>query len=140
MKGYSIRLQFVRFANCTILLFVFQAILSVIMLLLCSVVNITFLILRQRNVHAHHHGDIKVGQHGNEHINETDSDKERLLPDDSDETVRSRSSCRTKLLGDCRDGVGDRVYSSCSSCAENCDGKDQYDKGLLYLSRNCFGR
>ena len=104
------------------------------MLVLCSALNMTFLILRQRSVHAHHHSDIKVHRHGKGQVNETDSDKERLLPEDSDESVRSRACSKTKLLGDCRDGAGERVYSSCSSCSENCDGREQYDKGLLCMN------
>ena len=115
-------------------LFCFQAILSVIMLLLCSVLNITFLILRQRSVHSHHAKDIKVRHQGNGRVNETDADRERLLPDDPDDGQRSRSGSRTKLLSDCRDGAGDRVYSSCSSCPESCDGKGKYDeKGLFRI-------
>ena len=108
------------------------------MLILCSVINITFLILRQRNIYSRRTSDMKVKR--SKIVNEHETERERLLSEDSDEGQgsRSRSSSKTKLLGGC----DERVYSSCSGdtgngscvkCSEGC--KEQTDK---YTAKGLF--
>lgn len=90
--------------------------------------NVTFLILRQRNVHLGRMNDVKVKRKPDRKIvNEIDTDRERLLSEETDEGQRSRACSKTKLLGHSQDGAGDRMYSSCSDCTGNCEEISRYD-------------
>ncbi|XP_052804651.1 integral membrane protein GPR155-like [Mya arenaria] len=104
-----------------------QALLSVVVLTVCSAINITFLVLRQRNARQSKERSIKVGKKSlprniNTETNEEESITERLLPADDIEpssTRRTRTSSTSKLLCD---GDGSR-YRSCSNCTHDCEVK-----------------
>ncbi|XP_053373274.1 integral membrane protein GPR155-like isoform X2 [Mercenaria mercenaria] len=104
-----------------------QAVLSVIILSICSVLNITFMVLHQRNSRQHKDQDgIKVRSKvkRSRHRGEEESATDRLLQDEEIPTpCHTQSSSRTKLISD-TDGGGDnnRYRSlSCSACTEDCE-------------------
>ena len=108
--------------NGLIVLSLLQAILSVVILSLCSGINITFLVLRQRNARtmADKNGLKVKSRSKKKAISDDESGlKDRLLPDPDD----AEDETLSKLLGN-QDGAGgdnNRYRSlSCSNCTENC--------------------
>ncbi|XP_060589800.1 lysosomal cholesterol signaling protein-like isoform X2 [Ruditapes philippinarum] len=106
-----------------------QAVLSVVILSVCSVINITFLVLQQRN--SRHHKakhDIKVRSKVKRSRHRGQGDEEsvtdRLLPDEEIPSPQhTQSSSRTKLLPDEDVNNDNRRYKSmsCSACTEDCE-------------------
>ncbi|XP_052247244.1 integral membrane protein GPR155-like isoform X3 [Dreissena polymorpha] len=103
-----------------------QALLSLIVLSVCSLINITFLVLRQRN--SRHQPDPRPLKKRTESsytvISEADDSYERLLPDGEEEesSQRQRSSSKSKLLSgtECQ-GENSKYQSlSCGDCTEDC--------------------
>lgn len=109
--------------------------MSVVVLTICSAINITFLVLRQRHSRLHKDKEgIKVRKRsksntyrkGNTQSGNDSPERYKLL-DDTDGTDteggRHRTSSSTKLLRD-QDGVdsdNNRYRSlSCSNCTDNC--------------------
>lgn len=107
--------------------------LSVVILSLCSIINIVFLVLRQRNARHHKDKTIKVKSRSkkkthkrnvNTRSTDEESIRERLLEDSEESDVENgtqRASSASKLLGNKNSNDGDRYRSlSCSNCTENC--------------------
>lgn len=127
-----------------------QAVLSVVLLSVCSTVNVIFLVLKQRNArHLNDGVDIKVksklkpsrhkGQQETDNLIDENSEHEKLLPEDEEipSTRRTRSSSKSKLLNNKDDRNDNNRYRSlsCSGCTEDCE-VNLYKHTVRQNSRN----